>query len=99
MHRTALLLGDLGDQGQPFVGSGVGIGERNAKRAVVNVPVVEMFDEGGLVRWVKLGEMNLIADDDIHGGTRRHLRAFLLTGEDRRSCWPVRWLSWFCART
>ena len=44
MNRTALLLGDLGDQGEPFVGSGVGVREGNAEGAVVDVPVVEMLE-------------------------------------------------------
>jgi hypothetical protein len=55
MDRTALLLGDLGDQGEPVVGSGVGVGERDAEGAVVDVRVVEMLDQGRLVRGAKLG--------------------------------------------
>jgi hypothetical protein len=46
MNRTALLDGDFGDQGEPFVGCVVGVREGNAKGAVVDVLVVEMLDEG-----------------------------------------------------
>jgi hypothetical protein len=55
MNRTALLLGDLDDQSEPLVSRGVGVREGNAQRAVVDVPLVEMFDEGALVRRAKLG--------------------------------------------
>jgi hypothetical protein len=52
---TPLLLGDLCDQGEPFVGVVLGVREGNAKGAFVSVQVVEMFDEGILVRRAKLG--------------------------------------------
>ena len=55
LNRTALLLGDLGDQGEPFVGSGVGVRKGDAEGAVVDVRVVEMLDQGRLVRGAKLG--------------------------------------------
>ena len=69
MNGTALLLGDLGDTGEPFVGIGVGVREWDAERAVVDVPVVEMFDEGRLVRGANLGQVNLVVHDDFHDGT------------------------------
>ncbi len=50
MNRTALLPGRLGDESQPGVGSGGGVGEGNAEGADVDVVVVEMFDQGILVR-------------------------------------------------
>src|SRR5579875_1154964 len=55
MHWTALLLGDLGDQGEPFVGVLFRVGEGNAQSAVVDVPVVEMLDKRRLVRQAELG--------------------------------------------
>ena len=55
LNRTALLLGDPGDQGEPFVGSGVGVRKGDAEGAVVDVPVVEMPDEGRLVRRAEFG--------------------------------------------
>src|SRR6516165_5236282 len=36
LNRTALLLGDLGDQGEPCVGSGVGVREGDAEGTVVD---------------------------------------------------------------
>src|SRR5262245_7843518 len=53
LHRTGLLPGNLCDQGKPFIGRGVGVREGDAEGAVVNVPVVEMLDEGILVRRLK----------------------------------------------
>src|SRR5215468_5485267 len=91
LNRTALLLGDPGDQGEPFVGSGVGVRKGDAEGAVVEVPVVEMLDEGRLVRRAELGEMHLIVDDDFHDGTWG-VRAFPFAGEDRWSWLGVRWL-------
>src|SRR5215468_9636564 len=91
LNRTALLLGDPGDQGEPFVGLGVGVREGDAEGAVVDVPVVEMLDEGRLVRRAELGEMHLIVDDDFHDGTWG-VRAFPFAGEDRWSWLGVRWL-------
>jgi hypothetical protein len=46
MHCTALLLGDFDDQGEPVVGVFLGIGEWDAQRALVNVPVVQVSNEG-----------------------------------------------------
>ena len=40
---------------EPFVGRGVGVREGDAQRSVVDVPVVEMGDEGVLVRRAELG--------------------------------------------
>src|SRR5262249_8910811 len=62
----ALLLGDLGDQGEPVAGVLLGVGEGDAQRAVVDVPLVEMFEEGALVRGAKLGQVNLVVHDDVH---------------------------------
>jgi len=55
MNQTNLLLGDLGDQGEPSVGRGVGVREGDAESAVVDVLVVEVLDEGRLVRRAILG--------------------------------------------
>ena len=55
LNRTALLLGDLGDQGEPFVGRGVGVGRGDTEGSVVDVPVVEMANEGVLVRRLEFG--------------------------------------------
>src|SRR5262249_36063124 len=95
MNRTALLLGDLGDQGEPFVGSGVVVRGRNAKRAVVEVLVCEMLEKGRLVRGAELGQMHVVVDDDFHGVTRGHIGVCRLSWEDSRSSSPVRWLFWF----
>src|SRR5207302_256496 len=55
MNRTALLSGAFGDLGEPFVSGGIGVGEGDAQRALVDVPVVEMCNEGVLVRRAELG--------------------------------------------
>jgi len=55
LNALALLFCDLDDQAQPFIGISVGVAERNSERAVVDVPVVEIFDERVLVRREKLG--------------------------------------------
>src|SRR5262245_55363678 len=89
VNRTALLLGGPGDQGEPFVGSGVGVRKGDTEGAVVDVPVVEMLDEGRLVRRAELGQMNLTVDDDFHGGTWG-FRAFPFAWEDRRPSPGVR---------
>jgi hypothetical protein len=52
MNRTALLLGDLGDQGEPFVGSGVGVRKGDTEGAVVDVSVVERSGRRFTKSWV-----------------------------------------------
>ncbi len=69
MHCSTLSLGDLGDESEPCVGIGIGVRERYAKGAVVDVAVVEMLDEGFLVRGAILGQLNQIVHEDLHGGT------------------------------
>ena len=48
MNGLALLLGDLHDQSEPFVGIGGCVRKGDAKGAVVDVSVVEMFKEAFL---------------------------------------------------
>src|SRR5262245_2137426 len=55
VHRTALLFRVLREQGEPFVGGGLSVGEGDAEGAVVDVPVVEMRDESLLVQRAELG--------------------------------------------
>src|SRR5262249_26334630 len=50
LHRTSLLRGDLGDDGKPLVSASASVWERNPQGALVDISVVEVFDESVLVR-------------------------------------------------
>jgi hypothetical protein len=67
--RLTMLLGGLGDTSEKCVGVGVSVRKGNAERAVVDVPVIEMFDKSRLVRGAKLGQVNLAVHEIFHGGT------------------------------
>ena len=49
MNWTALLLGGLGDDGQPLLGIGVGVRIGDAQRAVVDFLLLQVFEASGLV--------------------------------------------------
>ena len=66
-HKAEALLNS--DHGQPLVSGVACVGGGDTESAVVDVPVVEMLEKGWLVRRAELGQMNLITDDDSHGGT------------------------------
>jgi hypothetical protein len=74
LNRLPLLLGGGSENGQPIVGIGFGVGEGNAKGEVVDVSVVEMLDQGGLVRASELGQMDLAIHVDFHDRTSSYVR-------------------------
>src|SRR5205809_604821 len=60
MSRLALLLGNLGVPGEPFIGRALRVRRRDTKRAVIDFRVVEMLDERRLVGQAKVRQVDLI---------------------------------------